>query len=97
MFKRLKDLFKSKEKQSLNKFSSTEEITFKDLALQNISVKIVPDGNNTALCITESINNYKIVLDKEKALLLGVILNTYSQKESFIDILEIFNNSENGE
>lgn len=92
MFKRLKNLFKKKTKNTISDFSDFNEIDFKDVALQNISIKIVPDGNNTALCLTEAVNNYKIVLDKEKALLLSIILNEYYNRESFKNISNIFNN-----
>ena len=91
MFKKLKNFFKKKQ-QTVSNLISYDEIDFKDVALQNIAIKIVPDGNNTALCLTEMVNNYKIVLDKERALLLSVILNEYHNKENFKDIIEIFNN-----
>jgi len=91
-FKRL--LKKKKSKKIQNTIELTTAIRFKDTVSQDIAVTINPDGNTTVLCITELHNNSKIVLDKEKALLLGVILQEYSKKEHFNDITEIFNKGE---
>lgn len=86
--------FKNKKKNKNlinNNQNMVDVINFKDSILQNITLTISPDGNSTLLCISEPVNNYKIVIDKEKALLLSIILNEYSKKENFADLSVLFN------
>jgi hypothetical protein len=89
MFQKLKKFFSKKEKKKEINYAS-QIINFKDLALQNIEISIQPDGNSTALVIRELKNNYKIVIDRETALLLSLILGQYYKKENITTLLDLF-------
>ena len=51
---------------------------------------IQPDGNSSALIFRELKNNYKIVIDRETALLLSIILNQYYSKGNIIALTDLF-------
>lgn len=89
---------KVKKNNNLNNSlkKNVDVIRFKDSILQDISLTISPDGNNTLLCISEPVNNYKIIIDKEKALLLSIVLGEYYKKENFSDLSNLFNNESEG-
>ena len=94
MFQRLKKLFKKKSEVLNRNQNSNETLSFRDLALQDIEITIQPDGNSSVLMFKELKNNYKIVIDRETALLLSVILNQYYTKGNITALMDIFEKGE---
>ena len=97
MFQTLKKFFGKKESKRSESFNSIDTIRFKDSILQDINVSIMPDGNSTVLCLVEKVNNYKIIVDQEKALLLSIIFSEYSKNNSFTNISKLFENTKSEE
>lgn len=90
MFQKLKKLFIKNSKNINQNYMTSEVLNFKDLALQDIEITIQPDGNSSALIFRELKNNYKIVIDRETALLLSVILNQYYSKGNITALTDLF-------
>ena len=90
MFQKLKKLFIKNSKNINQNHIVNEVLNFKDLALQDIEITIQPDGNSSALIFRELKNNYKIVIDRETALLLSVILNQYYNKGNITALTDLF-------
>lgn len=90
MFQKLKKLFIKNSKNINRNYITNEVLNFKDLALQDIEITIQPDGNSSALIFRELKNNYKIVIDRETALLLSVILNQYYNKGNITALTDLF-------
>ena len=90
MFQKLKKLFIKNSKSISQNHITNDTLNFKDLALQDIEITIQPDGNSSALIFRELKNNYKIVIDRETALLLSIILNQYYSKGNIIALTDLF-------
>ena len=93
MFQKLKKFF-SKNKNINYKNTEQKCIYFKDLYNQNIEISTVIDGNKTAIMLKELTNDYKIVCDKEEALILSIILNQYYKNENLNDLANLFESEE---
>ncbi len=93
MFQKLKRLFHKVEKKAL-KPKNINSIHFQDIALQDILVEIQPDGNSTLLCLTNTKTNNKIVVDKEKAIVLNAVIAEYANMNNFNRLVGIFDTIE---
>lgn len=91
MFKRIGSFFK--KKVFIENEVTNRPIRFQDLGMKNISLEVKPSGNDTIFVIHEEKNNTDIMLDKEQCLLVGAILNEYSQSGNILRILNIIENN----
>lgn len=85
------NFFKKKKWEAPKEEPAVTSLSFQDMKLQKILLKVGPNGNDTVLHITNEKNTAEFVLDKEQCVLLGAILHEYARKgnmSNFANILK---------
>lgn len=89
MFSKVKQLFIKQKNKNKSGYQITESVSIKDLTGKRIVLEIKKNGNNTMLLIRDKEDTSVIfTLDPEIALLLNVLLQSYSLHEVFPDLDE---------
>jgi len=87
MFSKVKQIFIKRKNKKKNSYQTTESVSFKDLTGKRITLEIKTNGNNTMLLIRDKDENQSMfTLDQETALLLNVLLQSYSLHGVFPDL-----------
>lgn len=76
MFSKVKQIFSKPKKQRKNSYQTTEVVSFKDLTGKLIKLEIKTNGNDSMLLIQDKEDLF--TLDQEGAVLLSVLLQSYS-------------------
>lgn len=82
--KKLKLKFKLKSKKK--PISTTNEVSFSDLAGTAINLQVRINGHDTVIAIVDEKNGYEIILDHGLATLLTVMLQSYNLHETFLNL-----------
>ena len=86
MFSKVKQIFKRKKKKK-DSYKIAESVSFKDLTGKQITLEIKTNGNDTMLLIRDKDDTQSIfTLDQEIAVLLNVLLQSYSLHGVFPDL-----------
>lgn len=89
MFSKVKQLFSKHKSRRKEIYQTTESVSLKDLTGKKIILEIKVNGNNTMLLIRDKDETQTIfTLDQETALLLNVLLQSYSLHGVFPDLEE---------
>lgn len=80
MFSKVKQLFFKRKNKKKDGYSTTESVSIKDLTGKKLILEIQVNGNNTMLLLRNKEKDGEIVFsfDQELALLLNVLLQSYS-------------------
>jgi hypothetical protein len=87
MFSKVKQLFKERKNKKKDMYQTTESVSLRDLTGKKITLEIKTNGNNTMLLIRDKDETQTLfTLDQETALLLNVLLQSYSLHGVFPDL-----------
>jgi hypothetical protein len=88
MFSKVKQYFSKHKNKKKSGYSIAESVSIKDLTGKKVILEITTNGNNTMLLLRNKNSEGEIVFtfDQETALLLNVLLQSYSLHGVFPDL-----------
>lgn len=88
MFSKVKQYFSKRKSKKKSGYNITQSVSIKDLTGTKVILEITTNGNNTMLLLKNKSSEGEIVFtfDQESALLLNVLLQSYSLHGVFPDL-----------
>lgn len=86
---------KVKKSYNLKKSENSDEtVNFSDLKGQNFVIYVTKNGNSNMLVLQDSEGRNEIILDKNQAFLLSLLLNEYGKTQQIVQTINILKEKE---
>lgn len=86
---------KVKKSYNLHKSENSDEtVNFSDLKGQNFVIYVTKNGNSNMLVLQDSEGRNEIILDKDQAFLLSLLLNEYGKTQQIVQTINILKEKE---
>lgn len=87
--RKVKKLYNFKKSEN-----SDETVNFSDLKGQNFIIYVAKNGNSNMLILQDSEGRNEIILDKDQAFLLSLLLNEYGKTQQIVQTINILKEKE---
>lgn len=87
--RKVKKLYNFKKSENLD-----ETVNFSDLKGQNFVIYVTKNGNSNMLILQDSEGRNEIILDKDQAFLLSLLLNEYGKTQQIVQTINILKEKE---